>query len=248
MTVALLTALVLASTPRGVKPKPGISNLPPPPKHAPVEKARPVPQPRSVGDYFDAIDYAMDAENYLAAERMAREGMARYPQAVGWHLLIGDALAAREKLADAFYEYQWETMRAGPERPSGAEAQAKAGEILQGRGTDVDELRVVAQAVQDEDADPAKSAAIFASHAERRPDAYVLRVLQAEALVKANRPGDAIGVYRDLIARDGYFVPAYVELAEALEKAGKGAEGRALIAKAREIDGDHWRLKSVPAQ
>src|SRR4051812_32054361 len=172
-------------------------------------------------------DFAMDAENFDAAEKIAREGQAKFPWAVGFHLLLGDILVAREKKADAFYEYQWEVMRAGPERPSGKEAQEKAGDLLgEGRGTDVDELRMIVDAVQKMQDEPAASAATLKRYSDRR-DAFVLEVLLAEALVKAEKSGEAVPVYRELIKRDPWFVPAYVDLGLLLEKAGKESEGKA---------------------
>jgi len=244
---ALLATILLASVPVKGKGKPaaGKGKAAPASSDSSSSESRGVPHPESVGDYFDAVDYAMDADEYAAAERIAREGSGHFPQAVGFHLLIGDALAARGKMWDAFFEYQWEALRVGPERPSGAEAQAKAGQILEnGRGTDVDELRVIVQAVEQTDADPAASAATLARFAERRP-CFVIDVLLAEAEAKAGRNADAINDYRELIRRDEFFVPAYVELGELLEKAGKAQEGKALVAKARGIDPDHWRLKGA---
>ena len=201
-------------------------------------------QPQTAGDYLNAAGLAMDADEYSAAESIAREGQARFPHAVGFHLIIGDALFSRGKKADAFYEYQWETMRTGPDRTSGQEAQQKAAEILDGRGTDVDELRMVVSALQGMEADPAKSAKTLTPIATRR-DAFVLKVLLAESLVAASQTKEAIAVYRELIRRDPFFVPAYVELGELLEKSGKADEGKSLLAKAKEIDPDHWRLKSL---
>lgn len=203
-----------------------------------------IPQPQSVGDYFNAIDYAMDAEEYYVAEKIAREGQGRFPQAVGFHLLIGDALAARDKKADAFYEYQWEVMRTGADRPSGAEAQLKAAKLMLGRGTDVDELRVTVQAIKDMSTKPEDAADTLERLASRRP-AFILDVLAAEADAKAGRTRDAVDTYRSLIKRDPYFVPAYVELAELYRKAGKAKDATTLLQQAQEIDADHWRLKGV---
>ncbi len=199
--------------------------------------------PQTAGDYFQAADFAMEAENYDAAESIAREGQEHFPHAIGFHLLLGDILHGRHKNADAFYEYQWEVMRTGPDRPIGREAQMKASNLfVEGRGTDADEVRTVIAAVKQMSTEPAKSADLLERYASRR-DAFVLRVLCAEAFAKSKQNAEAAAAFRELIKRDPFFVPAYVELGELLQKTGKEQEGKALVAKAREIDPDHWRLK-----
>ncbi len=200
--------------------------------------------PQTAGDYFQAADYAMEAENFDAAERIAREGQAAFPHAIGFHLLLGDILVERHKTADAFYEYQWEVMRTGADRPIGREAQMKAGNlVIEGRGTDADELRMIIAAVQQMATEPSKSADTLERYASRRANVFVLRVLFAEALAKSKQDAEATAAFRELIKRDPFFVPAYVDLGELLLRTGKEPEGKALVAKAREIDPDHWRLK-----
>ena len=214
-------------------------------KTAPRAPAKNRVIPETAGDYMQLADFALDAENFDAAEHIAREGQAKFPHAVGFHLLLGDILAAHQKKAAAFYEYQWELMRVGPERPSGLEAQEKAGALLEeGRGTDTDELHMIVDAVTKMEGEPAASAATLKRYVDRR-DAFVLEVLLAEALVKAEKRNDAVPIYRELIKRDPYFVPAYVDLAEILQKSGKADESKALISKAKDIDADHWRLKTL---
>ena len=215
------------------------------PPHKPAAPSRGAPEPQNPGDYFIAVSYAMDGEEYDIAEKIAREGAAKYPAAVGFHVLIGDVLMAKRKVAEAFYEYEWELLRVGPDKPTGADAQDLIAQIMQSaRGTDTDDLRVVIDAVKTQQTDPKKSVETLRRRMERANPPFVLRLLYAEALDAAGEPGEAAAIYRDLLKADPYFVPAYVELAAIVRKGGKAKDADALIDKAKQIDPDHWRLRS----
>jgi tetratricopeptide (TPR) repeat protein len=200
--------------------------------------------PQSAGDYMQLHDFAMEAESFDVAEKIAREGQTKFPYAAGFHELIGDSLAAQHKDAEAFYEYQWETMRTGPDRGQGASARDKAGRIATGRSMDITEILRVAEAVKGMQTDPAASLATIRKVEDSRGDRFILDLLAAEALAAGGRTADAIAQYRALIKKDVYFVPAYVELAEQLVKAGKSDEADKMREKATSIDPDNWRLKS----
>jgi len=213
-----------------------------------VLAARPTPveTPRTAGDYINAFSIAMDAEQYAAAEKIAREGQGRFPNALGFHLLIGTALLGRDKPADAFYELEWELLRDGAQRPPGEAAGEKARKILEiGRGTDVDEVRSVMSALQQLDSDP-EAAVKAIQHVRERRKAFVLDVHLAEALSRAGHDAEAIAEFRDVLAQDAFFVPAYVELSELLKKSGKTAEASTLRQKARQLDADHPIFKELP--
>lgn len=204
-----------------------------------------VPDSMPYEGYAQAWDIAMHASKFEAAEKMAREGSAKFPDKFALHYMIGASLTAQHEDAAAFYEYQWELLRVGPDRPSGKASSDAVKTALTARGAEGDEIRQVVAALEGMEHQPARSVAALQDLLAHR-DAFVLHLFLAEALVKANRPGEAIPIYRSLLKQDSYFVPGYVELSLLLRKSKKSAsEGDALLAKAQSIDPGHWRLKGM---
>jgi tetratricopeptide (TPR) repeat protein len=194
--------------------------------------------------YTEAWSIAMKAGKFDAAEQIATEGQAKYPSAFVFHFLIGEALSQRKREAAAFYEYEWEVLRTGADRPAGKAAAERAADMAAARGTEGDEVRTVVEALDQMRTNPDAAVETSQKLADHRDD-FIVHLFLAEALVKASRPGEAIPLYRELIHRDPNFVAAYVELALLLKKSAKGGEADSLLAKARSIDPDNWRLKAM---
>ena len=232
---ALAALLVFAATPG--KP---VSPSGKPPEKRSLEKA-------GVDEFLTAataltLDRALDD-----AQRVIDLGRVRFPAAQGFHLKQGELLAVRGRVADAFYEYEWEVMRAGRNDTGSAAAKA-VGRLLKegGRGPEVAEIQQVllAQAnlmVRSRDAlDSLQKVAAI------RGNPFVLRMLIAEAQVVAGELDAAENGFRALIAEDKFFVPAYVELAGVLRLKGKPEDAAALDERARAIYPEHPSFTSPP--
>lgn len=179
-----------------------------------------------------------------AAEKLAREALQRHPTANGFHLLLGDVFARRKRFADAFYEWQWELLRAGPESHTGKLVANRVSAVLSSqRGIEVDEVRVVLDAVMITPTDPATAVTKLRGIERGRGDRFALKLLLAEALQAGGASDEAIAIYRELVARDEYFVPAYIQLAVLLERKGQKDEANRFRVKARGIDPENWRFK-----
>lgn len=225
MTRALLAAMLFAA----VAPKSG--------------KAHKILHPTTAEEYLTLSAAQLQLGKFDAAEKTARDGLAKHPESQGFHLALGDIYAARDKAADAFYEYQWEVMRAGGGAPSGKTAADKTGELLQNaRGTGADEMRKVAEAIVATRTDPPTALKLLGEVYDLRGNIFVLRLLLAEANVEAGHPAKAESLLRGLIAEDARFVPAYVDLANLLRAQGKKKDADALLNKAKDIDPDSWAL------
>lgn len=181
-----------------------------------------------------------------AAEKIAKAALEKHGEAHGFHLILGDVLSRRQRYADAFYEWQWEFLRAGPGSTTGDLAVKRIGDLLADkRGTDVDEARLVLDAVMLTVKDPKAAYAILEKTQNDRGSRFALREYMAEAKQRQGDVTAAIELYRDLLREDPYFVPGYVQLAVLLQSTGKDAESTEMILKARSIDPDSWRLKDL---
>lgn len=178
------------------------------------------------------------------AQRVVDKGRSRFPKAHGFHLKQGNIHLARGKAAEAFYEYQYELMRAGFHESGPAAGRAIAAMIKSNaRGPEYDEIQRCILAMAKLRVDGKAAHADFKSIEDARGVRYVLSVFIAEAHVQMRNYDVAARVYRSLIARDPYFVPAYVELAGVLRLQGKKKEAADLDAKARAIDASHPSLQ-----
>lgn len=92
--------------------------------------------------------------------------------------------------------------------------------------------------------DPRSARQLLEELIRKRGDRFVLRLYLCEAVQRTGDVQDAIRIYRDLLQRDPYFVPAYMQLSELLDQSGKFEEATALRTKARSIDPEHWRIVS----
>lgn len=179
-----------------------------------------------------------------SAQRVVDLGLKKFPAAQGFHLKQGDIHRARGKVAEAFYEYQWELLRAGTTDTGTAAAKAIGGFMTSDkRGLDVDEIHTVLLAMVKLQNDGKAALADLKRVEDRRGVRFVLSVLIAEAHVQARDLEPAARIYRNLIARDGYFIPAYVELAGVLRLQGQAKEADAFTARARELDPNHPSLQ-----
>ena len=180
-----------------------------------------------------------------AAEKLARNALAKHTRAPGFHLLLGDVHLGNGRFAEAFYEWQWEFLRTGPGTRTGELAVARTHDILiSQRGPEMDEVRGVLDGLMLVPKDPKSGLAKLQGIERDRGDRFALRSFIAEALHQQNSE-EAIAMYRELIRRDEAFVPGYVQLAALLDKRGRKQEARDLMARARMIDPDHWRLKDA---
>jgi len=182
------------------------------------------------------------ARDFSGAEKLAIEGLKKYPASQGFHLALGDIYAARGEAAEALYEYLWELLRAGEERPTGSSAAQGCAELMQKRTPDPEVTRV-RSAMQTMRNDPREARREFAGLVKSRGDRFVLLLYLAESTQMAGDVDEAITIYRMLIQRDPHFVPAYVQLGELLDKSGKPDKAKELMDKARLIDPEHWRVQ-----
>lgn len=211
---------------------------PPPEKPVHLEGLKGVPE-------FLAAATSLTLQKELdSAQRVVDLGQEKFPSAQGFHLKQGDIHRARGKTAEAFYEYQWELLRAGNTDTGIAAAKAIAGFMSSDkRGLDVDEIHSVLMAMVKLQNDGKTALADLKRVEDSRGVRFVLSVLIAEAHVQARDLEPAARIYRNLIARDAYFVPAYVELAGVLRLQGQTKEADAFTARAREIDPQHPSLR-----
>ena len=186
-------------------------------------------------------------QDFEDAQRVIDKGKARFPKAHGFHLKQGDLHDARGKVAEAFWEFQWELMRAGYVETGPAASRAIAAYVQSDRrGLDFDEIHVTLLAMAKLDSDPKCALADLKRVEEMRGPRFALSFLLGEAHVVNRNLDTAAGIFRNLITRDPYFVPAYVELAGVLRLQGKAKDAESLDAKARSIDPSHPSLMALP--
>lgn len=180
-----------------------------------------------------------------AAEKLATAALRDHPQAHGFHLLLGDVHLRRKHFADAFYEWQWEFLRAGSGTTTGDLAAARISNLLSGqRGPEVDEVRRVLDAVMLTVKDPKSAHAALERVEGERGERFALTHFKAEALHQQGSE-QAADLYRELIRQDPTFVAGYVQLGSFLKSKGREKEALELMAKARGIDPDNWRLRGM---
>jgi len=182
-------------------------------------------------------------QDFEDAQKVIDKGRARFPKAHGFHLKQGDLFDARGKIADAFWEWQWELMRAGAVE-TGPAASRNIVKYVQSdrRGLEFDEIHVALLSMAKLHSDPKGALFELKKIEEVRGQRFALSFLIAEAHVQNRNLDTAAGIFRNLIARDPYFVPAYVELAGVLRLQGKPKDAESLDAKARGIDPSHPSL------
>lgn len=194
-------------------------------------------------EYIAAATSLTLQNDFDDAQRVIDRGRARFPEAQGFHLKQGDLCQARGKIIEAFYEFQWELMRAGSVETGPAAGRAIAALVKsEQRGLEYDEIHVVLLAMAKLHSDPAGALADLKRVEETRGPRFALTLLIAEAHVQNRNLDTAVGLYRTLITRDPHFVPAYVELAGVLRLQQKPKDAEALDAKARAIDPRHPSL------
>lgn len=182
----------------------------------------------------------MVAKDYAGAEDVLRDAQKRFPEAHGIHLTRAQLEEARGNARAALWEYQWELLRAGGDRPSGAEAAQRSNVLIESGTKDALRVKRVLEAMAA--AGTAPDAALKAVVDERASaDSFVLRVFETE-LRASDGDAKSVEAFQALIAIDPRFVPAHIGLARALGRAGKMPEAEAALAKAREIDPSHWSI------
>ena len=75
----------------------------------------------------------------------------------------------------------------------------------------------------------------------------MLELYRAEALQSAGSLPEAAAVFEALLAHAPAFIPAMVELAEVRRAQGDVAASRDLLASAKKLDAQNWRLRAAEA-
>lgn len=202
--------------------------------------------PATAEDFLALGSALLSAHDLDSAEKAFRDGLKQYPAANGFHLKLGEVHAARGDLAEAFYEYQWELLRAGTDRAAGREAAFRTAELM--RKANDPEIRAVLVAVKDTQQDPAGALAKLQEVEAKRGPRFALTVYITEAADAAGDTKAAQAGYRTLLEQDGRFVPAYMRLAALLKAEGQTAEAAELEDQARLSDPDHWFFKQARKQ
>ena len=206
--------------------------------------------PATAQDLIDKSSMEIGGGELDAAERDARQGLKLFPRDPGFHFTIGEVDYKRKQYAEAFYEYQWELFRSGPESQFGAASGARIKQMMdETRGVEHDDIQLVVEAIALSSSEKPGDVKLALQHLQTvektRGDRFALKLLTAEALMNDDQPAAAEKIYRELITRDPNFVAGYVELAAALDKQDKKKEADDLRQRAREIDPDNWRLKAM---
>ena len=180
-----------------------------------------------------------------AAEKLANAALKNHPAAHGFHLILGDVHVRRKHFADAYYEWQWEFLRAGPGSTTGDLAANRISNLLSSqRGPEVDEVRRVLDAVMLTVKDPKAAFLAFERVEAERGDRLALTHFKAEALHQQGSE-QAADLYRECIRVDSTLVAAYVQLASLHKSKGREKEALELMTKARGIDPGNWRLRGM---
>lgn len=174
------------------------------------------------------------------AEAVLRDAQKRFPAAHGLHLGRGALEQARGNVRAALWEYQWELLRAGADRPSGEEAARRSTVLVEAGSKDTVEVRAVLEAMSNAGTDP-DAALVVVKSARANGDTFVLRVFETELRAAARDP-EAESLFRQLVKMDPGFVPAHVGLANTLGRAGNTKAAQAALDAARNIDPNHWSL------
>lgn len=203
------------------------------------------PAKQTAEDLYTMAAVSVGAGKFEDAEKLARRGIKEFPAAQGFHLMLGESFFYRKKYADAFYEYQWEMLRSGPQSPTGSKAAKRTAQIYkEGRGTEADEARNVIKAVAlAEKGDTIPANKLLLRMKRERGDRFALNLFIAENYTRIGKFKDAEAIYRSLLKQDPYFVPAYLQLAGVMKKTGKEKEASQLFAKAEQVDPNHWQLQ-----
>lgn len=182
--------------------------------------------------------------DYKEAEKTAKQGLRQFPEANGFHFILGECHYFQNRIGDAFYQYQWEIARVGNRDQKGQASAKRIAEIVTGNKTsDGDEARRVIQAVGEMLADPQATLTVVRDVQKSRGPEFALRLFEAEALYQAGDLKAAEPIYRELIHKDPTFVGGYVELSGLLDKQGKQKESEQYLARAKTIDPDNWQLQ-----
>jgi tetratricopeptide (TPR) repeat protein len=203
-----------------------------------------MPEKHDPGTYL-VFANALIPRDCDTAEKVLRDGMQRFPLARGFHLLLGRVHESRGSDAEAFYEYHWELLRTGAERPEGADAAKCCANVMK-KSPVSRELSNFINAVGEMQTNPQNARKrlnqIVCIYGER----FVVKLYMAEATQSAGDITGAAQIYDELIQIDPGFVPAYVQLSDVLAASGSASRAEVLLKKACEIDPDHWRLKTQP--
>lgn len=193
-------------------------------------------------DAFAKAEALTAERKYDAAEKVVRESMKQNPAAHGHHLALGKVLLAQGKVADAYYEYFYEALRAGKEAPAADAVKAGKALLENNRGVEVDEIRRLLKGVDETADDPVAARKTLQSVEKERPPRFVLRFFLAETRLRSGDHEQALLEARALTAEDPRFVPAMVLEAMALRALGKQREAEGVAARAKEIAPSHWCL------
>lgn len=194
------------------------------------------------GAAFTKAEALTTERKFDEAEKVVRESMKQNPAAHGHHLALGKVLLARGKVAEAYYEYFYEVLRAGKEPPAGDAVRAGKALLENNRGVEVDEIRRLLKGVDETAVDPVAARKTLQAVEKERPPRFVLRFFLAETRLRSGDHEQALQEARALTTEDAHFAPAVVIEAMALRALGKQREAEGAAARAREIAPSHWCL------
>lgn len=196
-------------------------------------------------DTLQKANALVSAMKYAEAEALVRGAMKKNPKAHGYHLALGRVLLASGKPADAYLEFMYEGLRAGTD-PAGEEAFKAADSVLeQKRGPEVEDAKLVAQAIEKTGGEPLEAKKLLESVSNERKKHFVVRLYMAEAKMRAFDAAPALKEFRALSAEDPHFVPSVVLEAMSLRWLGKQKEAEAVAAKARKMAPKHGALAAL---
>lgn len=179
-------------------------------------------------DYLTVADIAVLRGEWMTAERILRDGMDAHPESDGFHLSLGYVLESQGRIADAFYEYQYEVVRSTHDRLA-KEAARKSSLLLE--RTEADEPRRVMAAIELARTNPAAARKALAAIPSKGTRPFALRLYETECTRLAGDLAAAERGYRALIASDPLFAPAHAALADLLEETGHADEAARIRAK-----------------
>ena len=186
------------------------------------------------------VQQRISASDLEGATKVLDRAQKAWPAARGMHIARGAIAEKRGDVRTAFYEYQWELLRSGGNRPEGEAAARRSAALLHGDSPDASDAMAVMRAMMASREAPADALEVV--QAERKKgDAFVLRVFEAE-LRESLGDESAAKLFQELVKTDPHFVPAHLGIARSLERAGKTEQAALAKKRAVEIDPEHWTL------
>lgn len=188
------------------------------------------------------VQQRISANDLDGATQVLDRAQRAWPAARGMHIARGAIAEKRGDLRTAFYEYQWELLRSGGNRPEGDAAARRSAALLHVESPEAVEAMGVMRAMAASGNAPADALEAVQA-ARKKGDQFVLRIFEAELRERLGGDATSLKLFQEAVKADPHFVPAHLGLSRALARAGKAAESDAAAKRAREIDPGHWSLQ-----